>query len=504
MNNKLSNKKDCTGILLFLLGIVAISLLTILTLQYFKIDLIKKPIPYGVTIAILALPFIIYGLDIIKNGLIKLLTFKPTLDTLASISILSSTIYSVFNLLKIFKTNSILPLYFEIPVLIVYFIKIGRFLIKKHNPKSVLIEDKLSGMYLSFVLIIALSALVVFLELGYTLENSMVPFISVLNISCPCFIGLSHSIAKRISINNYQKSNIIISNNDALEEINKINNIIINENVINSDNTLQISKFNNYSNYQDEELLNIVASIEKLSTHNLADVFKNIEYNKEVKNFKDIPDIGISGKIDKKIIYIGNEIILSKQKIKNNYKDLTEQAKESGERVLYIIEKKKIIGIITIKELIKKDNKEIIAELIKMEKNVFLLVDKKDEKASKVAESFYIKKIITKDEIAIKDSLIVNKKSDTIEIAYNQEDNQIAVLNNNNLSLLLYLLKENKKSVRIIKQNLFMSFLFNSCLIPIAIGCLKRFNLELNIICLLSVLLISCLFTTINSLRLKR
>lgn len=104
------------------------------------LDMHKNPITYITTILILTILFVIYGFDILKNGFKNLIHKMPNMDTLVSIGVLSSLIYSLYNMFMFFKGNHqyIDNLYFESVATIIYFIKLGRYLdsISKEKTKD--------------------------------------------------------------------------------------------------------------------------------------------------------------------------------------------------------------------------------------------------------------------------------------------------------------------------------------------------------------------------------
>lgn len=89
-----------------------------------------NPISYTVTLFILTLPFLAYGFDILKNGYKNLIHKTPNMDTLVAIGVISSMLYSIFNMYLICKGNAnpVEHLYFESAAIVIFFIKLGRYL----------------------------------------------------------------------------------------------------------------------------------------------------------------------------------------------------------------------------------------------------------------------------------------------------------------------------------------------------------------------------------------
>ena len=85
---------------------------------------------YMMTLLILTITFIIYGFDIIKNGYKNLIHKNPNMDTLVGIGVITSFIYSLYNMYLVFSGNhhQVMNLYFESSAIVIYFIKLGRYI----------------------------------------------------------------------------------------------------------------------------------------------------------------------------------------------------------------------------------------------------------------------------------------------------------------------------------------------------------------------------------------
>ena len=86
--------------------------------------------PYMLTLLLLTISFLIYGFDIIKNGYKNLIHKTPNMDTLVGIGVITSFLYSLYNMYLVFKGNhnAAMNLYFESSAIVIYFIKLGRFI----------------------------------------------------------------------------------------------------------------------------------------------------------------------------------------------------------------------------------------------------------------------------------------------------------------------------------------------------------------------------------------
>lgn len=90
----------------------------------------SNPINYTFSLLILTIAFIVYGYDILKNGYKNLIHKTPNMDTLVGIGVISSVLYSVYNTYMIIKGNHsyTMNLYYESASIVIYFIKLGRYI----------------------------------------------------------------------------------------------------------------------------------------------------------------------------------------------------------------------------------------------------------------------------------------------------------------------------------------------------------------------------------------
>ena len=86
-----------------------------------------NPINYAISLLILTIAFFGYGYDILKNGYKNLIHKIPNMDTLVAIGVVSSFIYSLYGMYMIIKGH-IMNLYFESAAIVIYFVKLGRYI----------------------------------------------------------------------------------------------------------------------------------------------------------------------------------------------------------------------------------------------------------------------------------------------------------------------------------------------------------------------------------------
>lgn len=98
----------------------------------------KYPLNYALSLLMLSLPFLYYGKDILKNGYLNLNHKAPNMDTLVAIGVLSSFLYSLVSTIMIINGHSsyVENLYYESFCIVIYFVKLGRFIDTKSKAKT--------------------------------------------------------------------------------------------------------------------------------------------------------------------------------------------------------------------------------------------------------------------------------------------------------------------------------------------------------------------------------
>ena len=408
--------------------------------------------------------------------------------------------------------------------------EIVRLVVEATNTKSPIskLADKVSGIFVPLVMLIATITLISYLLLGYNLNISLTRFVTVLVISCPCALGLATPLAVVVAMGITARNGILIKTSEVLEAINKVDTIVFDKTGTLTYGNLKISKLYNYSNYNNSKLLNIISSIESKSTHPIASAFKTNDKLQKVTNFKNIDGIGLKGIINNKEYYIGNNKIIKKLKINNTHSKDELYLVNNGNSIIYVIEDNNIIALIGVKDIIRKEAKEVIKKLDNMNKNVIMLTGDNEITAQVIAKELGIKEVIAnvlpKDKAEKIKELMNNNKyvmmvgdgindavslvtanigvalSSGTDIANNSAD---VILMNNNLINIINMFHISKKTLTNIKQNLFLAFFYNMCMIPLAIGLLSKWNINMNPMLGSIAMTLSSITVVLNALRLK-
>lgn len=412
--------------------------------------------------------------------------------------------------------------------------EIVRLVVEATNTKAPIskIADKVCGIFVPFVILVAFATLVINLLLGHSMTNCITNFISVLVVACPCSLGLATPLAMVISIGLAAKKGILIKNNEVLELASKIDVVVFDKTGTLTNGNLSISKINNHSDYSEKELLEILGSIEKNSVHPIAKGINNyLKMEKITPTYdfitEDLTGFGVKAKDDNTTYYACNASLITKLDITNSYKNEEQALAAAGNSIIYLVKNNKIIALFGLKDTVRKESKKIISNLNKRGIEVVMLSGDNKITATKIAEELNIKEVLSevkpKDKTTYIKQLIKSGKkvimvgdgindapslsSATIgislkgatDIATSSAD---VILVSNNLLRIIDLFDISKRTIRNIKENLFWAFIYNLIMLPIAMGLIKGLSINPMIACL--AMIISSLTVTLNALRLKR
>ena len=658
-SEKKQNKNEKVKFIIF--SVLAVALMYIsmghmIGLPNFSfLDMHMHPLIYAGTLLALTIAFVVYGFDIIKSGFKNLIHKAPNMDTLVAMGVITSILYSIYGMYMIAKGHHeyVENLYFESAAIVIFFIKLGRYIdgiskdktkeaiqkLVQITPKEAVIKvngeekkvtideikkgdivvskpgekiavdgkiitgkahldesfitgeskpasktegskviagsinydgyieyeaekigkestiseivrlvieatntkapiakvaDTVSGYFVPAVILIAIITFIAYLILGNTVSIAINVFVTILVVACPCSLGLATPLAIVVSEGVCANNGILVKKSEILENAEKTTTVVFDKTGTLTYGKLKIAHIINYSKMQEKELMQIVGSLEKKSTHPIGKAFEDyLNENKietlDVKDFKDVSGYGIIGKIAENEVILGNSKILEKYDITNSHKQDEEKLAKEGNSIIYVVINNEISAIIGVNDIVRENSKEIISKLNKNKIETVMLTGDNTQTAEKIAKEIGITTVISnvtpREKTEVVKKLKVEGKyvmmcgdgindspalaSSNIGVSVNSGtdiamDSSDVILTRNDLNSILNLINISKKTIRNIKQNLFWAFFYNSLMIPIAMGLFSKWGITINPMIASLAMLISSLTVTLNALRLRR
>ena len=172
------------------------------------------------------------------------------------------------------------------------------------------LADIVSAYFVPAVIVIAIIAFVVWVIFG-SFAYAVVAAVSVLIIACPCALGLATPMSIMVGTGHGAKNGVLIKKAEALETLEKVNVIVVDKTGTLTEGKPTVQKVAAYDGFDEKEIIHLAASLEKLSEHPLAAaIVKEAESRgisfAAVENFESVTGKGLMGKVDGKIIRVGN------------------------------------------------------------------------------------------------------------------------------------------------------------------------------------------------------
>ena len=382
------------------------------------------------------------------------------------------------------------------------------------------LADKISGKFVPTIFAISIIALIINLIVTGSLEKAMIALVSVLVVACPCALGLATPLAMVVSIGRASKLGILVKSSESLEAVNKIDTIVFDKT-----GTLTKGKMAIVDGKYDDETLKILQSLEANSNHPIAKSIVALANEKyDVSNFEDVAGKGIKGEIENKTYYAGNSKFVEEMNVENKFKSFEEEYSKKGESIVYLFTENEVLAIFGLADEIKKESKMLVRKLKEENKRVIMLTGDNKVTANAIAKELGIEEVISnvtpkqkKEEIeklnknnsclmvgdGVNDSPAL--KSATIGVSVQNgtdisQDSADIILLKDDINILVELIHIGRKTIKIIKENLFWALFYNILMIPLAMGI---FKISLNPMIASLAMTLSSLTVVLNSLRLR-
>lgn len=387
------------------------------------------------------------------------------------------------------------------------------------------LADIICKFFVPTVMALSFITFIVWMITKHDLSLAITLAISVLVASCPCALGLATPTAIMVSTGIAAKNAILVSNAESLEHLSNVNSLIFDKTGTLTKGELIISQINSFQITRNE-FLGLVSAIESQSNHPISHNLSKLAENHGliVTDFEDVFGYGIKGKIEGKVILAGNIKLLEKENINVN-----SEFKNIKDKAVYFAYDHKFIGYITLKDSLKESTVEAINTLKKMKYNISIISGDNEYQTKEIAErlgitDYYYEvlpsdkdKIVTKYQEegknvafigdGVNDSIALQKANVGIAIGSGTNvaiENANLVLSRSDLNDLVAAILLSKKTLRIIKENLFWAFFYNVILIPIAMGILTPIGFYMKPMYGAIAMCISSLFVVTNALRLRK
>ncbi|MCL2865102.1 MAG: heavy metal translocating P-type ATPase [Lachnospiraceae bacterium] len=406
-----------------------------------------------------------------------------------------------------------------------------------HKAPIAAMGDRVAGVFVPVVCVFAvITGVSWFFAGGHDIEFALTIFITILVIACPCALGLATPTAIMVGTGKGAENGILFKGGAALEVMHHIETVILDKTGTITAGKPQVTDIIRAGETSEAELLQLTASVEVNSEHPLgqavvAEAKKRGVKPQKVDSFQALAGRGVVAFRKDTSLLVGNQKWMEEHRVDlGRFLKEAEALAEAGKTPIYIGMDGALIGIIAVADVIKESSSGAIAALRKMGLEVAMLTGDNRRTAESIAKQVGITRVLAEVLPQDKSNEVKKLQKEGKKVAMVgdgindapalvQADIGIAigsgtdvamesadlVLMHSDLADVPIAIKLSKKTLRIIKQNLFWAFGYNVLGLPIAAGILYIFGGPLmNPMLAAAAMAFSSVSVLMNALRLKR
>lgn len=397
------------------------------------------------------------------------------------------------------------------------------------------IADRIAGVFVPFVMTVALITAIVWLLLGAETEFALSCAISVLVISCPCALGLATPVAIMVGTGKGAENGILIKSGEALEITHNIQSVVLDKTGTITEGKPVVTDLICMGETNRRKLLELAAALESKSEHPLAEaVMEAVAAEgiipEKTEEFLVIPGRGVQARISGKLYFAGNLQLMEEKRIAcSKMTAVLERLTDEGKTPLIFADEKEAAGIIAAADSVKPTSAQAVQELKKLGIEVIMLTGDNRRTAAAIQKQVGIDTVISEvlpqdkekeisrlQGLGKKVAMVGDGMNDAPALA--RADVGIAigagtdvaiesadiVLMKNDLLDVVTAVGLSKAVIRNIKENLFWAFFYNACGIPLAAGVFyQAFGWKLSPMFGAAAMSLSSFFVVMNALRLR-
>ena len=361
------------------------------------------------------------------------------------------------------------------------------------------IADKVSGVFVPAVIVIALITIAVWLLCGQTVGYALARGISVLVISCPCALGLATPVAIMVGNGMGARKGILFKTAASLEEAGKTQIAVLDKTGTITKGEPKVTDIIPFE-ITENELLKYAYSIEAKSEHPLAKAIivkaEELSLNPyEVTDFKAESGNGLSAEYNgKRIIGGSKKYISSLINISNDISSRADSLSEEGKTPLFFMLDNKLLGIIAVADVIKDESPQAVKELQNMGIKVVMLTGDNERTAKAVGKLAGVDEVIAGVMPDGKEKVVAELKKQGKVLMVGDGINDAPALTRADIGMAIgsgtdiaidaadvvfmkskltdvpAAVRLSRKTLRNIHENLFWAFIYNVIGIPLAAG----------------------------------
>ncbi len=401
------------------------------------------------------------------------------------------------------------------------------------------LADRVAAVFVPVVIgiaVVTFGAWYLFGPPGSALTYALLNFVAVLIIACPCALGLATPTAIMVGTGRGAALGILIKGGESLEQSGRIGFVIFDKTGTLTRGKPEVTDLVPAPGVSETELLFLAASLEQGSEHPLGKALlaqargRNLVL-KSPTGFRSLTGFGVEGEVEGKAVLVGNRTLMKEHGISlAEFDEAEANLSAEGKTVMFVAVAGHAIGVMAVADVLKPEAAAVVAELKQMGIETALITGDHRRTAEAIGRQAGIARVLAEvlpqaKAAAVKalqaEGRVVAMVGDGINDApaLAQADVGIAMgsgtdvaletaditLVRDDLSRVADAIRLSRRTLAIIKQNLFWAFVYNSLGIPLAAGVLYPFfGWLLNPMWAAAAMALSSVSVVTNSLRLRR
>lgn len=369
------------------------------------------------------------------------------------------------------------------------------------------IADRVSGVFVPIVLGLSLlSFLFWFFVMRESLDFALTVATAVLIIACPCALGLATPTAIMVGSGRAAEQGILFKGGDILEKTYQVQTIVFDKTGTLTQGKAQLQHIVLLA-ADKEQALQEVASLEQYSQHPLGEAIVKAARDQDydlltVTDFQSFVGLGVTGVIDQHRLAVGNSELMSQQGIDiSSAQTYAEQAALKGQTVVYYAKDNQLCALFIVADRIKADSRATVKALQDLGLQTVMLTGDHAITARAIADEVGIDQVFSQVLPAQKAQIIADLKASGQLVAMVGDgindapaltlaDIGISIGSGTDIAIeaadvilmtsavrdVVECLELSRQTIRVVKQNLFWAFSYNSLMIPVAMGILHVFG----------------------------
>ena len=399
------------------------------------------------------------------------------------------------------------------------------------------LADVVSAYFVPAVIAVAVVTFFVWLFIGPEprFSHAILNAVAVLIIACPCALGLATPMSVMVGVGRGATAGVLIKNAEALEVMEKVDTLVVDKTGTLTEGKPALASITASAGFSESEILRLAASLERASEHPLASAIVGAAAARNhqlapVREFRAVAGQGVVGSVDGRAVAFGNLKLLETLAVDvSELRDKAEGLRRDGQTVMFLAVDKKLAGLVSVADPIKPSAVEAIQALHRDGLRIVMLTGDSWTTARAVAARLGIDDV--KAEVlpqakgeAIKqlqkEGRIVAMAGDGINDAPALAQAHVGIamgsgtdiamqsagitLMTGDLRGIVRARALSRVTMKNIRQNLFLAFIYNTIGIPIAAGVLYPFfGLLLSPMIASAAMTFSSVSVITNALRLR-